>query len=454
MKRYFKLAALVVAISTMLSGCSGCKINVTPSVVTLATTTTPAITDAVDTPTVAPTVEPTKEVLLTNTPAVTSTEVVVPTEVPVVEPKDTPTPTAEATPELTLEPTATVAPTATPEPTNTPIPTATPATTNTPVPTPTSKSTATPKPIATPKFTPTPTPIPSVNGIKAGDYFAFGNYYQTRLTGDALTPEILNAPYNSAGKAVIEGKEYYKKPSKYYNQPNSLIGSLEPELIVDAYHYFVKEPIEWQVLDVRDGKAFVVSRYGLDRKQYHHEDCIGGDWANFLKVTWEMCDLRSWLGSVFYNEAFTEEEQESILRTKVTNPDNKSYGVDGGKDTYDYLYVLSNEETEKYFGREKIVDGLIHNGVPYSDYCNAKAYTQPTDYVKVQGVWNGSEPEWWDYLNCNYWLRTPGMDVNWASYIHANGSLMNGMSTMVTGHLIVRPCMWIDLATAEVEKVN
>ena len=100
------------------------------------------------------------------------------------------------------------------------------------------------------------------------------------------------------------------------------------------------------------------------------------------------------------------------------------------------------------------MDGLIHNGAPYSDYCNAKAYTQPTDYVKVQGVWNGCNTEWWDYPNCNYWLRTPGMDVNWASYIHSTGTLMNGMSTLVTGHLVVRPCMWIDLTTAEVEKVN
>ncbi|MBR6538177.1 MAG: hypothetical protein IKT67_13350 [Lachnospiraceae bacterium] len=443
MKRYFKHAALVLAITTMLSGCSGCNVN-TPVVTTptTAVSATPAPTaepTAEVVPTVAPTAGPTKEVLPTATPEIVPTEEVTPTEEPVITEEAVLTEAPVATPTEAVAPTAgpTLTPTSTPtpEPTATPVPTATVAPTATP----------TPKPTATPK--PTTTPVPEVNGIKAGDYFTFGNYYQTRLTGDALTAEILNASYNSAGKAVINGKEYYKMPNKFYNESNSLIGSQEPELIIDAYHYFVKEPVEWQVLEVKDGKAFVVSRYGLDNRQYHHVDCIDGNWMKSLKVTWEMCDLHSWMSMVMYNEMFTEEEKESILRTKVTCPDNKTYNVDGGKDTYDYLYILSNEETEKYFGREKWIGAGI-------GYRNENSLSPATDYVKVQGVWNGAYPNDWEYPNCNYWLRTPGMDVNWASYIASSGTLMDGMSTLVTGYLIVRPCMWIDLATAEVEKVD
>ena len=45
-----------------------------------------------------------------------------------------------------------------------------------------------------------------------------------------------------------------------------------------------RTPIEWTVLDVRGGKALVISRYGLDAKPYHTE---------YTDVTWETCTLRA-----------------------------------------------------------------------------------------------------------------------------------------------------------------
>ena len=125
-------------------------------------------------------------------------------------------------------------------------------------------------------------------------------------------------------------------------------------------------------------------------------------------------------------------------------PDNPEWGTEGGKDTYDYVYLLSAQETLQYFGDNEFVDDEI-------GYRNERSYTQPTDYTKSIGVWNGVYPAKWDYPNCTYWLRTPGMGTNWAAYINSTGTLMMGMSSYVTGWLSIRPCMWIDLSTAEIQ---
>ena len=44
-----------------------------------------------------------------------------------------------------------------------------------------------------------------------------------------------------------------------------------------------KQPVEWQVLDVKDGKALVISKYGLMNHKYNEER---------KDVTWETCTLR------------------------------------------------------------------------------------------------------------------------------------------------------------------
>lgn len=63
----------------------------------------------------------------------------------------------------------------------------------------------------------------------------------------------------------------------------------------------VQEPIEWLVLDVYGNDVLLVSRYGLDYKQYHN---------GFDGITWEDCDLRKWLNGEFLRNAFTVAEQK------------------------------------------------------------------------------------------------------------------------------------------------
>ena len=66
------------------------------------------------------------------------------------------------------------------------------------------------------------------------------------------------------------------------------------------------EAIEWIVLDMQEGKALLLSKYGLDAIPYNTE---------YVNITWEQCTLRTWLNQDFLKTAFDEKEQSAILTT-------------------------------------------------------------------------------------------------------------------------------------------
>ncbi len=392
-----KLMIMMILFSIFLGGCAGCggckeQPQTAATQVPVHTPTLSIEEPAIVTkePTVAPTITevPTATMLPTATPTetVSPTTMTTPTVTPTPSPTPTPTvsptpvPTMTATPPVTLAPTATVISV----PTASPVPTPT----STPVPKPT--NTPTPKPTASP----TPTPV-MINGIGVGDYVTFGRYEQDNI--------LENGP----------------------------------------------EPIEWLVLDVKDGKAFLLARYGLDQHSYHvrswmSDDPNSPDFDRPVEVTWETCEMRSWLNTTFMDAAFSLEEQEDIVATKITNPDGK-HGTDGGNDTVDMVYLLSGEESRKYLGQEVYVDKVI-------GYKNDKAYTTPTVYAEAQGVEAWKHNRWYDG-NCEWWLRTPGQGTNWAGMIGYDGGYNMG-GRYVTGGLAVRPVTWVDLESECVGKVN
>lgn len=376
----------MILFSIFLGGCAGCggckeQPQTAATQVPVHTPTLSIEEPAIVTkePTVAPTITevPTATMLPTATPTetVSPTTMTTPTVTPTPSPTPTPTVSPTPVPTMTATPTVTLAPTAT----VTSVPTASPVPTPTSTPVPKPTNTPTPKPTASP----TPTPV-MINGIGVGDYVTFGRYEQDNI--------LENGP----------------------------------------------EPIEWLVLDIKDGKAFLLARYGLDRHQYHTEAMINGDIKRPMTITWEMCDMREWLNNEFINVAFTNEEIQSIVLTLITNPPSK-YGYDGGDDTWDKVFLLSGEETKKYLGEEVWINKEIK-------YCNDKAYTKPTAYAIAQGVEAAHYRIWYDG-NCQWWVRTLGKGTNWAGMISFDGGYNVG-GRYVDAGLAVRPVIWIDLETA------
>lgn len=111
------------------------------------------------------------------------------------------------------------------------------------------------------------------------------------------------------------------------------------------------ENILWEVLDIEDGTALLLSTSVLDWKQFHNEENT--------PVVWEDSSLKAWLNNEFYNVAFSEEEQKMIVNRKKDN-----------------VYLLEEKEIfENPYARSSIKEYKIGNcfATPYAIENGAKA---------------------------------------------------------------------------------
>ena len=175
------------------------------------------------------------------------------------------------------------------------------------------------------------------------------------------------------------------------------------------------EPITWIVLDVQDGRQLLLSQYCLDCRPYNEP---------FGDVTWETAALRAWLNGEFLANAFSGEAQGRIREVTNTNPANAVTGIDGGADTKDRVFLLSESEYSAYFHREE------------DRWLNGRA--QPTQYAIDRGV----------HLNedgCAFWwVRTPGTDPYSAEFVDGDGELYSsGAYAEIDYYYGVRPAIWV-----------
>lgn len=174
-----------------------------------------------------------------------------------------------------------------------------------------------------------------------------------------------------------------------------------------------KEDVEWLVLEVKDGKALVVSKYALDCKQYNTSN---------TDVTWETCTLRKWLNNDFINAAFSSYEKAMIPTVTVSADENPDYSTNPGNATQDQVFLLSITEANKYFGSD------------------SARQCKPTDYAFANGAYVNSVNG-----NCWWWLRSPGVTQDSAAYVHSSGDVYEPGSDVDIGTSAVRPAMWISI---------
>lgn len=177
-----------------------------------------------------------------------------------------------------------------------------------------------------------------------------------------------------------------------------------------------KEDIEWIVLDKKDDKALLISKYSLDCKQYNTYQ---------VDVTWEECTLRHWLNEDFFNNTFTSLEQDIIAKTEIVNTDNVNYGTKGGNNTLDKVFLLSLDEAEKYF--------------PSDDARRCAT----TVYAYEQGAWISNNFKTTEGKSSHWWrLRSPGASQHSAVSILNDGSFYYN-SLVFIDRSPVRPAIWI-----------
>lgn len=183
-------------------------------------------------------------------------------------------------------------------------------------------------------------------------------------------------------------------------------------------------PVEWIVLDIKDEKALLISKYVLDSIQYSNDS---------NPTVWDLCYLRSWLNNQFIYSAFSGEERSVIVDTILKNDDSPGEVIDGN-DTNDKVFVLSLSECEHYFNMSN--DDLHYYG---NDVCSC----EPTEYALSSGL----------SLNtsgcCQWWTRTSGRSNNNVMYVDGDGNISIIGDAVGRIRRGVRPAMWIDLAGLE-----
>lgn len=223
-----------------------------------------------------------------------------------------------------------------------------------------------------------------------------------RQTAQAVTEQVQTAVAVTQTNAA----EITKTPNPFGHYVGDIIsfGTYEQDQQSGA------DPIEWQVLAIENGRALLLSRYGLAAKMFHHEPA---------DITWEDSDLRTWLNGSFYNSSFTSAEKAVIQKVPSSDPCGPDHTTEDENDAQDHIFLLSIEEAEKYL----LTDS--------SRQCEA-AYLAQQNGAQV----NSDGYSLW-------WLRSPGRGGKSTAYVFTDGDFSRRGSFVNNDFLTVRPALWL-----------
>ena len=411
------------------------------------------------------------------TPEVTDT----PTPEPTQEVTDTPTP--EPTPEVTDTPT----PEPTPEVTDTPTPEPTPEVTDTPSPEPTPEVTDTPTPMSGAPFTiqfyapdemssygyttalvnfreaPSrssgkiaqlkPNTLCLVLGLEEVENVTWYRVNHEGRTGYIMGKYFKQMTLNELG-LFLDSQEAKNTPTLTRTPtptpaitptptpepapttvPLKVIGrNVQANSFVSFGHYEQdndlsngKEPIEWIVLMVKNKKALLLSRYGLDAQPF--------DNPGKRDAAWETCTLRTWLNEDFLQAAFDTKEQGAIVLTSVNNSKEEGFGAwvrETEKNTRDKVFLLSYREVFRVYFGVYGVDDFYRSAKP-------TLFAQARAAEMANSLYSADEAFCW-------WLRSPGRDQYYVATVEKDGSRSD--NNRMNRCVCVRPAVWVDLKSS------
>ena len=165
------------------------------------------------------------------------------------------------------------------------------------------------------------------------------------------------------------------------------------------------EKIEWIVLDVKNGKALLISRYVLDNRKY------GNNWKY---INWEESSIRNWLNNSFFQTAFSKEESTAIIPTDTDNDPLQ-----------DRVFILSGKEVFSFFTDREARKCL------------------PTEYAISQGDTTQTKQRAEGRATTHWWLRgTDGSYKGSAGFVEYDGRVIYDDVSRAYG---IRPAIWVDL---------
>ena len=192
-----------------------------------------------------------------------------------------------------------------------------------------------------------------------------------------------------------------------------------------------KEPIEWIILEIYQGRALLVSKDILDYKAYGTDDQDTANWADSA--------IRVWLNNEFIEDAFTDEQQDIILTISNDDWENCTFygdstlkrvnSIDSCVTSDEKVFLLSIAEACKTDLSSPHMLSLLQN-------------TSATQYAESKQDFSTSSLQGW-------WLRSSGEDMRYAVYglnhsITSYHGYTSFEGTLKSSQLGIRPAIWID----------
>ncbi len=288
----------------------------------------------------------------------------------------------------------------------------------------------------------------------------FGEYPQTRETDNGIVATLAQMSgerpvKGNSGKWTDYGYYYHGTKEEYMwyidleygsaryrgvyfdkNRPYMITGlnSYQEDngYNINTLYWFKWEPIEWNILEKKDGAAFLMSGLVLDSHEVYldQEAQRTIDGKTVFANNYKESTIRDWLNREFYNWAFDELDQSMINITLVENGETASGGDCEGnicEDTMDRVFLLSYAD-------------IINTAYGFDEDVfaeDAKRKLEITDYAKCQGIKI-------EYGSCGWWLRTPANNPNSSIYVTEKGKT-NYVAKVTFTHRGVVPAIWIML---------
>ena len=194
-----------------------------------------------------------------------------------------------------------------------------------------------------------------------------------------------------------------------------------------------KEPVEWLVLDKdSDGKLLLISKYGLECKQFNKAK--SGDSDHAIGAVWKNSSVRKWLNGTFYKVTFSGAEKKLICKSKLENEGN--FGEGYSESTTDKVFLLNCGESREYF---KDDPGCDKDEFGWGD-TSAERSCIPTAHAKARGAY-GSEDYEKERGTCEWWLRTVSDGPKEAMIVDYYGG--SNDHYVNNKHTAVRPAIWV-----------
>ena len=263
-----------------------------------------------------------------------------------------------------------------------------------------------------------------------GDRCLFGSYPQSRITDATLinTLESLATSWQQNEHMEYIDITYDGQKYRGIRLTTKHGDSKENGYELNKIYWFTWEPINWRVLEKRNGEALLMSDVLLDSQCYYHDSdnnrTING--KTVYPNNYKESDIRKWLNGTFYDQAFDSANKAVIKTTLVdnsastTSSSSNSYACEN---TNDKVFLLSYKEA---------------TNTSYGFSSNSTRQLKPTEYAKSQGayVYNGNG--WW-------WLRSPTSTFAlFALYVYNDGNAGGYSYVNGTGYGVV-PALRITL---------